>query len=814
VFDLYLFSLNLVDNQNLPDLPGFFAASAPKKASRIRTEDVLLMLLSMTGGEPFSPASLDELFQKLTKTFFSSTGTVTAGMRSMAEQLNSSLLERNLKNTTPGEQAIGLFNLAVFHHDRLYLTQCGPAHAFILGSSSVQDYTQFDNSRGVGSGQSLGLHFYQQQIEPGDVLVFTPHPPASWNETSLASGARLTLDHLRRRLLNQCGPNLRAGVAQFQKGKGQIHRLRLRTSMPLSGGEQPPAQAVKEESLQEPAAETPAATGKPAAVTAPQPIKTPPVEQHQPTPPSARLPAAPSQPVADRPVAAPAAGAQPVKLPQPVPLPGIYLGGEKPAEITGQPAGRAAHRPRPGKLAPDKPAKPATPAPPKKTGPSLRQRLARLWLAGRSTQRRTAEGSKALFTRMMPGADTTPPTFSGGSLLFIAVIIPLLVVAAAMTVYFRKGQSAQQTLYLQQAQQFMTQAATEKDAALKRSDWNQALHWVDKAEEYGRTDETRALHNRAQQALDNLEGIIRLDMKPAVKGGFASSIKIIRMVASDTDVYMLDGNSGRVLRIFLTGQGYTVDSQFVCGPGPAGGGIIIGKLIDIAAVPPTSPNKATLLGLDAGGNMLYCAPGDTAPLSVALPQDSYWGQISALSFQQYVAYILDSGLSTVWMFKADSNLGFGKSPSQFFGLNGPKDMAKVIDMAVYKEDLYLLYKDGKMVRCTYSDFSFSSTRCIDPYPYVDERPGHESHPVTVPDTQFTQIQEIDPYSLYVLDVKSPSIYHFSVTLTLQQQLQPDPHGEYILPTTPPTAFTVTQELSASRKAFLAYDNLVYYSPLP
>jgi hypothetical protein len=197
-----------------------------------------------------------------------------------------------------------------------------------------------------------------------------------------------------------------------------------------------------------------------------------------------------------------------------------------------------------------------------------------------------------------------------------------------------------------------------------------------------------------------------------------------------------------------------------------------------------------------------------------LPQDSYWGKISALTFQNLIAYILDTGISTVWMFKADSNIGFGKSPSQFFGMNGPKDMGNVIDMTVYKDDLFLLYKSGKMVRCTYSEFSFSSTRCTDPYPYVDERPGHENRPVTMPNTQFTQIQMVEPYSLYILDVKSPSIYHFSVTLTLQQQLQPALHGEYTMPTTPPTAFTVTQELSASRKAFLAYDNQVYYSPLP
>jgi hypothetical protein len=348
---------------------------------------------------------------------------------------------------------------------------------------------------------------------------------------------------------------------------------------------------------------------------------------------------------------------------------------------------------------------------------------------------------------------------------------------------------------------------------LQRNDWNQTLTFVNKAEAYGRTDASRALHKKAQQALDNMDGVIRLGMLPAIAGGFASSINITRMVATNTDVYLLDSTQGRVLRLFLTGQGYQVDPQFKCGQGPAGGGIIVGPLIDITAIPPDAPNKATLLAIDANGNILYCTPGDI-PLSKMLPQpQGYWGTISGITFSGRSLYVMDTKLSAVWIFKGDSSLGFGDPPTRFFGNDVPS-IGNVIDLLIYSDDLYLLHNDGQMTRCTYSTFQSSPTKCTTPFPYIDERPGANPRPVKFPNTQFSQMLIAQPYSIYIMDIKKPALYHFSLSLGMQQALVPDQDGDYPLPNTIPTAFAVMPDLSASRRAFVAYGNQVFYAPLP
>ena len=49
---------------------------------------------------------------------------------------------------------------------------------------------------------------------------------------------------------------------------------------------------------------------------------------------------------------------------------------------------------------------------------------------------------------------------------------------------------------------------------------------------------------------------------------------------------------------------------------------------------------------------------------------------------------------------------------------------------------------------------------------------------------------------------------------MQQALVPDPDGDYPLPNTFPSAFAVMPDLSATRRAFVAYGNQVFYAPLP
>jgi hypothetical protein len=251
----------------------------------------------------------------------------------------------------------------------------------------------------------------------------------------------------------------------------------------------------------------------------------------------------------------------------------------------------------------------------------------------------------------------------------------------------------------------------------------------------------------------------------------------------------------------MTGRGYEIDPSFQCGP--TYGPIDVGPLVDIAELPPGSFESASLLAMDANGNLLYCVVG-SQPYSAAMaPPNAGFGKPIAMTLDRSDLYVLDPMVNAVWIYR---NLEVSQQPRLYFGDDIPP-MEDVIDLAVYNDDLFMLHADGHMTKCTYSGLAESPTRCDDPFPYSDNRPG-KIHGPTIEDTIFSQIflLTFPERSIYLLDPENQAIFYFSVLLNLQCQYQPkEPIAEGDA-----TAFTI----SPNRAAFLAIDNYVYYAAMP
>lgn len=442
--------------------------------------------------------------------------------------------------------------------------------------------------------------------------------------------------------------------------------------------------------------------------------------------------------------------------------------------------------------------------------PDTRRRLAGAWKGYNAFKTRVSAGLAAFSARVLPG-NGERGGISTGSMLFIALAIPVIVVALAMTVYFRSGRGEQHAAYLAQAQKFIQQAGEQSDPSLQRASWEQALYWVSQAENYGRSEESSAYRQQVQTALDAMDGISRLALQPALSGGFGTPVTITRIVPSSTDLYLLDGSQGRILRLFLTGQGYEVDPQFDCTPGQKGA-VIIRPLIDLVAVPLTNSHKATVMGIDDTGNLLLCGPGILASNQTTLtPPDNGWGQIISITYSQNVLYVLDSKNNAVWRYDG-SDLIFPDMPRLFFDREVPL-LTDAVDLSIFQDDLYVLHQSGQMSRCTYSSFDFSPTRCTDPAPYEDSRSGREANPIAFTDAQFMHMQVTQPpeASIFILDgKKGPAIYQFSLQLYLARVLRPAVNADVRLPDQPVTAFAITP----GRLAVLAFGNQLYYASLP
>lgn len=440
----------------------------------------------------------------------------------------------------------------------------------------------------------------------------------------------------------------------------------------------------------------------------------------------------------------------------------------------------------------------------------LRYAVAKAWLGGDAAQQKISTIGRKAITRMTPTREDTTK-LSPGTLLFFAVAVPLILSALATTVYIRNGYSEQHLVFLTQAQQFADLAAEQPDPVLKRNNLEQSLQLLNRADEYGTTNESIVLRAQVQQALDILDGVRRLELVPAVPMPFESDVNIVRMVAGPgEDVYVLDGNTGRVLRLIYTRPGYQIDKQFVCGPGQVGADrLIVSPLIDIAPVRTNKTNGPAVMGIDEAGNILYCGPNRT-PEGITLdPPDPGWPNLTKISVFDRVLYVLDTKANGVWRYAGDGEV-FNSPPRLFFDKEIPP-LADVIDLAVYQDDLFLLHEDGTMSKCTYSGFDFSPTRCTVQMSYNLQRDGLDQNELTALESPIIQMQttESPAYSLFLFSPEGPTLYHFSLALNLQYQYRPRLQGTYDLPDRQATAFLVT----ANRRVLMAFGNEVYYTEL-
>jgi hypothetical protein len=344
-------------------------------------------------------------------------------------------------------------------------------------------------------------------------------------------------------------------------------------------------------------------------------------------------------------------------------------------------------------------------------------------------------------------------------------------------------------------------AATLTNPLEQRLAYQITLSELDTAEEYTITSQSQALRNQVTASLDALDSVKRLDYKQAIVSGLESDVMVTRIVATTADLYLLNGTQGNVLHAILTGRGYELDPNFQCGP--TTGPINVGPLVDIAELPPGAYENASVLGIDANGNLLYCVVGGQ-PYSASLaPPNTGLGEPIGISFDGGDLFVLDPQVNAVWIYR---NMEVSQQPRLYFGDSVPP-MEDVIDMAVYNDDLFLLHVDGHTTKCVYSGMAQSPTRCEDPFPYSDNRPGRSHGPV-IEDGIFSQIfyASFPERSIFYLEPKNQAIYYFSVLLTLQFQYQP----KQPLADGDATAFAI----SPNRIAFLAIGNNVYYAAMP
>ncbi|HQJ32812.1 MAG TPA: hypothetical protein PLO13_05600 [Anaerolineaceae bacterium] len=744
-------------------------ASAGKGAARGREEDSLIIKLWPSDAVSLSDEVLNQTLSKLAAAFFKTGGSVTNAMRGLADGLNKTFLSGNSQLQDKDSWQTASLLMGVVHHETLFIGINGKAEALLVRKNGREHLFDAElDPRGLGLSSVVHPRFFQTSVADGDFMLLAQEIPAD-----LLASERLKADT--------------ASLGEFVPLLGGVDVIRLTYGEGLSLKARLEAKAPPE--IQE-TTETEDKQGQPEAAEAQElewpeeVLETPELEEEN--------------------------GSLAEDLFRNVPLVSLSTIPETKPETQPEEPAVAPVEPE---IIPEEPVvetKNAEEAPsaPIFDGEQFKTDALHSVAKGAGILKSVDEKIETIFqkSREKKREEGKPVTeLSALSKWLIAILVPLLLVGLTTFIYLSQGQGKEYSYFLAQAEASANNAALMQTDELKREVWNQTIEWLDKAAAYQKSEEVNALYLRARLALDELDGAKRLIYKPAFAAGLFPDMSVSNIISLNRDLYLLDQTSGEVRHLTLQSQGYSLDEAFRCGPGSIGG-VQVGKLVDMLAIPINNPAKAPILAIDAAGNLLYCAVGSNPTAAILLPPDGGWQELKSIAFDAGKLLVLDSAANAIWIYRGFSS-NFDQVPVSYFDAM-PVKLQEAVDLAVSKDELFLLHADGHSSHCLASQISGSVT-CEDPYPYQDAVGGGAG--VDLASLKFNQMAYSPPPdpSIYFLEPETAELYQFSLRLNLNQVLRPG-LSDGSLPTAKATAFAV----AANRQVFLAFGNAVYYAILP
>ncbi len=390
---------------------------------------------------------------------------------------------------------------------------------------------------------------------------------------------------------------------------------------------------------------------------------------------------------------------------------------------------------------------------------------------------------------------------------FLALVVPLAIVAASLAVYVQRGRQVRQERWLAIAQQYHAQAQAAHDPLAQREAWAQALAAVDEAARYGVDERVRTLRAAIQRGLDALDRTTRLDFTPLIVSRMGDQVHFSRLAVGVGELYTLDTAQNRVWRFQWPGgpePRYTNDPKFRC-RGQRYGVLDLNALVDVAVLPPARYEERVLV-IDANGLLLTCDP-ERGAQARPLPQPpDGWGQVRRAHVWENHLYLLDAEANAFYRLNLARLASASPEALLTQGTAAP-DFQNVLDFGLFGDAAYFLFVDTQVVRCRYALEEEEQ-----PCEALTYRLGPEASAGSPVFTQarFTQMAVVgrpEP-ALYLLDPAQQAVYRFSLSLRFAGQYRPrEPLPEV-------TGFTIALGPDGAYYLYLLTRNQVYAAPLP
>ena len=767
-FDLNILPINHQNGKTVSKLPGMLTATPPRRCSRRRAQEKLLMHLHLDGNAPLSDTAMGQLLAKLAEVYYETEGSTTSALRNVTDVLNKYLLDRNYRAASRGLKAVGYLTQVVLRDDRLLYAQCGPTYIYQVTPETVVDLHDPDLSgSGLGLGKTFKVRYHQINLQPNLILILAPEKPKTWTENLFKTLPRLKFSVLVQRLLHKIESSLETLVIFPLEGESALKIIE--PNWAADGGiiNLPDLEEVQVEPEQgEKVLESKPDVEPIAKLDIEEPAEMSREEiEHTPLEPSPLEASLPPQPIE---------GDQliPRKDKKPDLASHVAAGiGPKLEEIqTSKTWGTL-----------------------NKLGSQVGERTQKIW-----------QGLLGLISRILP--DDQVLDLPSWTLSLIAILVPLLMVIIGSVFYIRRGRNHLYEEHFSQAETLMALARTQIDSPEYYQTISRAMEEVLDARSYQQTEEVEELFSTLRIEIDALDRITRLEYQPLFSRGLGADVTISEIVVTAwNDLYMLNEEDGSVIWAQSNPDGYRIIEDFTCGP--IEGHVTVGPLVDIVALPTSQQDQATILGIDRNHTMIFCY-ADLSETPVIFEDTSYTlgrGPVQSITMttsSPYNLYILDPEKRAIWIEYQSQNYHEG---SEYFGAIDSPEMSDAVDLVTSGGELFILHKDGYITKCV-TDRADSDPLCTTPFNFSDSRPGREPGPF-IDGASFDSfhIKGSPGIALYMLDSEEQALYRFSTQLEFQEQFRPV-EGIFDQPA---TAFTVTM----SDRVFLAVDDNIYTAQL-
>jgi len=630
-------TMRLVRGQRLEGAPpGVAVLPPPLNPAGGREEETFVMLLDLPENTP--SRLYREVREAAAQTFWSTGGSVTAALRRTVATANQALRRRGLH---------GALSCAALRANELFLAQAGPACACVLYKDTLEQYPQ-ETLPSLGTEPYAETRLSYLTVRPGSTLVL-----ASRRLDLLASGDAL------KRLLSQ--PDLGALLDGLEQVATEETLATLVVRWPEEG-----------------------------TTTAPSP-------HHRRTAPAVAAEPPPAIHYADR-----------KKVRPPKPAVPLYASQDKAVE-EGQPGRR-------WELAEDEeeweemptwepsaePRPPARPSPIRRL--ALGDRLRRAGLGLASAAGVVGGGLRTLFRRALPGPERTgqarprrerrPPPENPRVMAAIALVILVVVALVSVMAWVNYGSAARRRHTIATAQQYAAQAQQAADPAEERSHWQAALTALEGDE----SQEAAALRAQVQQALDRLDGVIRVEPTPIWESTVNLSAR--RLVAHGQNVFLLDTDQQAVLQMTIseTGAQVTGEAAHILQAGEERGGQGVTNLIDMAWNQPGDDWATSgLVVLDTDNHLwVYDPAWADNTYFIFLGPAAGEGTPTALATFEGRLYLLDPQANQVWRYRPRDG-GYPDRAEPYFATGAPQSLAQACDLAI-DGNVYVLTTDGQIFK--------------------------------------------------------------------------------------------------------------------